>query len=81
MEAVARKQSSQEAADQIDLVKVIATKPIAICDSSGDAPTVISKGDSFLIDLIPMEGLNGLVGYYKGESFFVEAHEWTALAN
>lgn len=81
MEAVARKQISQEN-NEIELVKVQATKIIAICDDSlSPNPTVIEPGEIFWVNLIPMEGLKGLGAHYKGESFFVEDHEWTLLSN
>lgn len=81
MEAAARKQISQEN-NEIELVRVQATKLIAICDDIlTPNPTVIMPGEVFWVNLIPMDGLKGLGAHFQGESFFVEAHEWTLLSN
>lgn len=84
MEAVARQQISQNIniEVQVELVKVRATKTIVISDSTlEESPTVIAQGEVFMVNLIPMDGMKGLGAHYRGESFFVEDHEWSVLSN
>jgi hypothetical protein len=84
METVARRQNSQLDNDYPELIKVRATQNIPILYEASDAnPTVIPKGEVFLVNLVPMDDSGLLVGHYQktGESFYVEPHEWIAFYN
>ena len=81
MFTAARWQMDQDEVSQVELIEVRATKPIALADGTLSSPTVIAKGEVFWVNMIPLEGLQGFVGNYNGESFFVELHEFKAICN
>ena len=70
METVVRIEDFQQVTD-VELVEVRATVVIKIFDGTLEAPSFIQPGELFWVNMIPMEGLNGLGAHHNGESFFV----------
>ena len=63
----------------MNIIKVKAASEIVLSDEISVAPTVIAAGEEFDVWSDALEGTKGLVAHYKGESFFVEQHEFQAI--